>query len=86
MPRKPQEKARRTKRKRTFGNQAFYSTFPTSAPVMEGQEVDVFINDIGNNGDDITQMQSWRTLENQDHKGWRKIRRRGETKRRGGPT
>lgn len=59
MPRKPPEKARRTERRGTFGNQGFYSTFPSSAPVKECQEIDVFINDIGNNGDGIARIQNF---------------------------
>jgi 23S rRNA (uridine2552-2'-O)-methyltransferase len=60
MPRKPlPEKARRTERKRTFGNQRLYSTFPTSAPVKEDQEIDVLINDIGSNGDGMARIQNF---------------------------
>jgi predicted RNA-binding protein with TRAM domain len=59
MPRKPPEKARRTERKRTFGNQALYSTFPSSAPVKECQEIDVFINDIGSSGDGMARIQNF---------------------------
>jgi 23S rRNA (uridine2552-2'-O)-methyltransferase len=59
MPRKPPEKARRTGRKRRLGNKGFYSTFPSSPPVKEDQEVDVFTNDVGSNEDGIARMQNF---------------------------
>ena len=60
MPRNPlPEKARRTERKRTFGNQRLYSTFPSSPPVKEDQEVDVFTNDVGSNEDGIARIQNF---------------------------
>ena len=60
MPRKIPEKTRSPERRsRRFGKQGFYLTFPSSVPVEEGQEIDVFINDIGSRGDGITRMQNF---------------------------
>jgi len=91
MPRKPPEKAGRTERKRGFGNKGFYSTFPSSAPVKEGQEIDVFINAISSNGDGIARMRNFpifvpktkagERLKIKIHKGRSRIRRRGESLR-----
>ena len=91
MPRQPPEKAGRTERKRGFGNKGFYSTFPSSAPVKEGQEIDVFANDVGSNGDGIARIQNFpifapktkagEQMKIKIHEGRKKIRRRGETLR-----
>lgn len=60
MPRKLPERTRRSEeRGRRFGKQGFYPTFPSSAPVQEGQEIDVFIIDIGSRGDGITRIQNF---------------------------
>ena len=60
MPRKLPEKARRIERRsRRFGKQRLHLTSPSSAPVEEGQEIDVFINDISSRGDGITRIQNF---------------------------
>ena len=59
MPRKLPEKARCLERSRRFRKQGFHPTFSSSAPVEEGQKIDVFINDIGNRGDGITRIQGF---------------------------
>jgi predicted RNA-binding protein with TRAM domain len=61
MPRKLPEKARRIERRRSrrYGKQKFYSPSPPSAPVEEGQEIDVSINDIGSSGDGIARIQNF---------------------------
>lgn len=60
MPRKIPEKAKRPERRsRRFGKQRFYATPLSSAPVKEGQEIDVFINDISSKGDGITRIQNF---------------------------
>ena len=60
MPRKTPDKARLTaKRSRRFGKRRVYLTSPSSGPVKEGQEIDVFINDIGSGGDGIARIQNF---------------------------
>ena len=93
MPRKPlPEKARHTEGNRIFGNQAFYSTFSTSAPVEEKQDIDVLINDIGTNGEGVARVQSLPIFVPETKAGEHVktritkvggVRRRGETKRKG---
>ena len=60
MPRKLPEKARRPGRKsRRFGKQVLYLSSPFSAPVKEGQKIDVLIDDIGSSGDGIARIRNF---------------------------
>jgi len=95
MPRKPPEKVQLTERIGTFGNQRLYSTFFSSAPVKEGQEIDVFVNDVGNNGDGIARMRNFPIFVPETKAGEQmkiritKVGRRfvvAKSKRRGGST
>ena len=60
MPRKLPEKTRRLERRgRRFRKQKFHPSFSSSAPVKQGQKIDVFINDINSRGDGITRIQNF---------------------------
>jgi len=62
MPRRPPEKTRHTvKRSGRFEKrEQKYDSIPfQEAPVKEGQEIDVIIDDIGSKGDGITRIQGF---------------------------
>ena len=60
MPRRLPEKTRLTERRtRRFRGPRFRSEPFQSAPVREGKEVDVVIDDIGSRGDGIARIQSF---------------------------
>jgi len=90
MPRRLPEKTRLVERRpRRFMERRFrFGTFFQPAPVKEGQEIDVVIDDIGSRGDGITRIQGFLIFVPQtkigerlkeDRKGEMKVRHRGKS-------
>jgi len=60
MPRRPPEKTRHVRPRHVHKRQRKYEPLPFErAPVKEGQEIDVVVDDIGSRGDGITRIQGF---------------------------